>query len=320
MQLLYPWLDETWQHWQRNLENDQFTNSTLLVARDGLGAEQLVKRFSQALMCSNDKTQACGFCHSCSLMQSSNHPDVHFISPEKEGKSISVDQIRQCNQIAQESSQLSGFRLFVIQPAEAMNESAANALLKTLESPGNQCLFLLVTQRKELLLPTIVSRCQQWNVKAPSSEVASLWVAERLKQDVPQYIAHLNDNAPLKLEAFIKQDHLKSYNAIEASMLSMVKGEDSFLTLGKNLNDGSVEKLQWLWYLLCEAQKAHFQVAETSSHSAAYELSQYVSYDLLYQQTQSLSALITQLRTFPGLNHELLISDWLIKFNEEVCS
>ncbi|MGC9460362.1 DNA polymerase III subunit delta' [Vibrio genomosp. F10] len=319
MNALYPWLDDIWQHWQRNLQSDHFTNATLLCAQEGLGVDQLVKRFSDALMCSNDKSLACGFCHSCSLMQSSNHPDLHYIVPEKEGKSISVDQIRQCNRQAQESSQLSGFRLFIIQPAEAMNESAANALLKTLESSASNCLFLLITQRKEQLLPTIVSRCQQWNVKAPSSEVASAWVSDRLKQSVPNYVAHLNDNAPLRLEAFIKDGHLKSYTQIEDAMLALAKGQDSFLTLNGYLNDGSQERLQWLWLLLCEAQKAHFEVAEPSLSPVANELSKHMSYDLLYQQSLRLSALMTQLKTFPGLNHELMISDWLIKFNEEVC-
>ncbi|MCK6262091.1 DNA polymerase III subunit delta' [Vibrio sp. ZSDE26] len=319
MNSLYPWLEETWQLWKRNLENDTFTNSTLLIARDGLGADQLVDHFSKALMCTNDKSGACGFCHSCGLMLSSNHPDVHFITPEKAGKNISVDQIRQCNHTAQESSQLSGYRLFVIHPAEAMNESAANALLKTLESPANQCLFLLVTEKKEQLLPTIVSRCQQWTIKSPSSEDASSWVSNRLKRDIPRYAALLNENAPLKLETFIEQGHLERYASIENAMLSMAKGEDSFLVLLKPLSDGGIDALQWLWHLLCEAQKAHFEVCEDSGVTAAQQLSESMSYDLLYQQSQRLCQLIEQLRQFSGLNQELMISDWLIKFNEEVC-
>ncbi|OIQ24747.1 DNA polymerase III subunit delta' [uncultured Vibrio sp.] len=320
MAKLYPWLESTWQHWQRNLASDSFTNSVLLNTHDGLGAESLVEAFSQALMCSNDKSQACGFCHGCSLMQSSNHPDVHIIEPEKQGKSITVEQVRQCNKLAQESSQLSGFRLFVIQPAEAMNESAANALLKTLESPAELCVFLLVTQRKELLLPTIISRCQQWDISAPSSSEASEWVSQKVSQPVPTYIAELNDNAPLRLESFIKQDKLSTYSQIEQSMLSLAKGEESFMALAKVLSDEPNERLQWLWFLLCGAQKAHFDITHDSLSPVASQLVEYMSYDLLYKQSKSLMLLITQLRTFPGLNAELLISDWLIKFNEELCS
>jgi DNA polymerase-3 subunit delta' len=319
MDKLYPWLESTWKHWQRNLAADSVTNSILLNTRDGLGTDDLVDTFCKALMCSNDKVEACGFCHSCSLMQSSNHPDVHFIEPEKQGKSISVEQIRQCNRLAQESSQMSGFRIFVIQPAEAMNESAANALLKTLESPAEKCVFLLVTQGKELLLPTIVSRCQQWNINAPSSIEASEWVSQTGKQPIPSYIARLNDNAPLKLKVFIEQDKLAIYHQMEGLMLSMVRGEESFLTLAKVLCDNSAEKLHWLWYLLCDAQKAHFQCEHEPLSPAAYQLSASVSYDLLYQQSKSLTTLITQLNSFPGLNEELLISDWLLKFKEDIC-
>ncbi|MEZ9231998.1 DNA polymerase III subunit delta' [Vibrio amylolyticus] len=316
---LYPWLESTWRFWQRNLANDTFTNSTLLNTRDGLGTERLVQAFSKALMCSNDKSEACGFCHSCSLMQSSNHPDVHIISPEKQGKSISVEQIRQCNKLAQESSQLSGYRLFVIEPAEAMNESAANALLKTLESPAEQCVFLLVTQRRELLLPTIVSRCQQWDISAPSSVEASEWVSQRVNQPVSHYIAQLNDNAPLKLQAFIDEGKLSVYKQVETSMVSFVRGDENFIGLASTLSDNPDEKLQWLWFLLCGAQKAHFDITEDSISPAAKQLVEHMSYDLLYKQSNKLTSLITQLRTFPGLNAELLISDWLIKFNEEIC-
>ncbi|PMJ90904.1 DNA polymerase III subunit delta' [Vibrio sp. 10N.261.55.A7] len=316
---LYPWLESTWRLWQRNLANDTFTNSTLLNTRDGLGTERLVQAFSKALMCSNDKSEACGFCHSCSLMQSSNHPDVHIISPEKQGKSISVEQIRQCNKLAQESSQLSGYRLFVIEPAEAMNESAANALLKTLESPAEQCVFLLVTQRRELLLPTIVSRCQQWEISAPSSVEASDWVSQRVNQPVSHYIAQLNDNAPLKLQAFIDEGKLSVYKQVEASMVSFVRGDENFIGLASTLSDNPDEKLQWLWFLLCGAQKAHFDITEDSISPATKQLVEHMSYDLLYKQSNKLTSLITQLRTFPGLNAELLISDWLIKFNEEIC-
>ncbi|MCV5746812.1 hypothetical protein OFN42_42035, partial [Escherichia coli] len=78
----------------------------------GLAVEKLVEFFSHALLCQNYSSEACGFCHSCQLTKSQSHPDLHWIRPEKEGKAITVDQIRACNRLAHESSQLNGYRLF----------------------------------------------------------------------------------------------------------------------------------------------------------------------------------------------------------------
>ena len=108
-------------------------------------------------MCQNDHSEPCGFCHSCDLLKSESHPDVHYLLPEKDKKALSVDQIRQANKWAQESSQFGRYRIIVIPNAETMNASASNALLKTLEEPPKQCLFILSTENAKLLLPTIRS-------------------------------------------------------------------------------------------------------------------------------------------------------------------
>ncbi len=117
-------------------------------------------------MCVNYESEACGFRHSCELMKSGSHPDFHVIEPEKEGKSITVDQVQVSNRWAQQSSQLGGF-LRVILLNWPANESASNALLKTLEEPASNCIFILSTRNSNRLMPTILSRCQQFNVVCP---------------------------------------------------------------------------------------------------------------------------------------------------------
>lgn len=319
MTQLYPWLSHLWQEWQSSLESGRFSNASLLVAQPGLGAEQLIEQFSRAVMCSTYEHEACGFCHSCQLMQSSSHPDFHLVKPEKEGKAISVEQIRLCNRQAQESSQLGGIRLFVIEPAEAMNESAANALLKTLEEPSSNCMFLLVTHRANGLLPTITSRCQQWHLTLPDSETVTNWIAERTKGPVSAFAAHLNSNAPLSTLQFVEQGKEKEYLKLEQQLIRVAEQRGDCLALAKALASDANETLLWLWFLLTDAQKIHFSVELAHFAPGAKQLSERVEYDLLYQQTSALSLLIEQLREHPGLNSELLILDWLFKFNGETC-
>ncbi|MDN3610502.1 DNA polymerase III subunit delta' [Vibrio ostreicida] len=319
MDRLYPWLEHLWQEWQLGLDSERFSNSALLCADEGLGAEQLVERFSRAVMCRNYTSEACGFCHSCQLMLSHTHPDFHRIEPEKVGKAITVEQIRQCNRLAQESSQLSGVRLFVIEPAESMNESAANALLKTLEEPAQTCMFLLVSHRPHQLLPTITSRCQQWHVASPSAEALTVWLNGQTGSSIPAYVAHIHNNAPVKTQQFFDAGSMEKYHQIESEMLAVAAQKGNYAAFAKQLAGEPTEYLKWLWYLMTDAQKVHFGIEQSFSTPRAKELAAKLSYDVLYQQSERLSRLIEQLTEHSGLNTELLILDWLIKFDEETC-
>jgi DNA polymerase-3 subunit delta' len=317
---LYPWLTDLWQEWHANLHADRFPNASVVVASQGMGVEQLVEKFSRAVMCQNYPAESCGFCHSCQLMESNNHPDYHVIRPEKEGKTITVEQIRQCNRLAQESSQLSGSRLFVIHPAEAMNESAANALLKTLEEPSSSCLFLLVTHRAHGLLPTITSRCQQWHLATPDSQAVAAWLNEQSAAKVPAYAAHINGNAPLATLEFVEQKKVSRYVELESQLIALCQQQADVVKLAKELASDASESLNWMWYLLSDAQKVHYGLQTASFTPGASQIADLVDYQRLYSQTQELLKLIEQLRLHSGLNAELLILDWLFKFNGDICS
>jgi len=320
MKHLHSWLQNAWQSWKLQLENNSFASATLLVSPPGLDTFQLAEQFARSLMCTTSPSDPCGFCHSCDLMQSGNHPDYHVVRPEKEGKAITIEQIRQCNRIAQESSQLSGYRLFVIEPAEAMNESAANALLKTLEEPSEKCVFILIAAKANILLPTIVSRCQQLSIAEPKPSVVTTWLQQEVGQEVPPFASHINGNAPVKTKTFIEEGGLEQYKDIEKAFISALQGDiAAAMHCVKKLNEAPAIRLTWLWYLLTDAQKVHFGIENRSFTPGCHTLSAQLSYVVLEQQSLSLATLIEKVRQFPGLNTELLITDWIFNFNEEAC-
>ncbi len=320
MKEIHSWLQNPWSSWKLQLDQSSFASATLLAGSQGLGIFNLAEQFARSIMCSTASSEPCGFCHGCDLMQSGNHPDYHVIKPEKEGKAITVDQIRQCNRIAQESSQLSGYRLFIIEPAEAMNESAANALLKTLEEPPEKCVFILIASKANALLPTIVSRCQQIAIPDPQPSVVATWLRSEVEQEVPAFAVHINGNAPVQTKAFIQKGGLEQYQDVEKAFLSSLKGDvAATLQCVKKLNEEPVQRLTWLWYLLTDAQKACFGVDSRCFTPGCHTLSSQMSYGVLEKQSLSLAELIEKIRHFPGLNTELLITDWIFKFNEETC-
>ncbi len=108
-------------------------------------------------------TDACETCPSCNKIDKGIHPDVFFISPEGDGGQITVSVIRQLQESLSYKPFEGNWKIAIIDNAERLNPSAANAFLQTLEEPPPQSLFILVSSRPDMLLPTIRSRCQRLN-------------------------------------------------------------------------------------------------------------------------------------------------------------
>ncbi|MCX2759476.1 DNA polymerase III subunit delta' [Vibrio sp. Sgm 22] len=318
---VYSWLTPVWSEWKKSLDAERFPNSVIVNAPEGLGVDALISQLTDVLMCTNYENESCGFCHSCELMKSGSHPDFHVISPEKEGKAITVDQVRASNRWAQQSSQLGGLRVILLNPAEAMNESASNALLKTLEEPSSKCIFILSTRNSNRLMPTIISRCQQFNVVSPQLEAGSAWLDGEVGKAVPQYILALNDNAPLKAKAMFEQGGVEASTKALDGFVNVIKGtQPDMLKFSTELSKDPLIQLGWLWHLLSDVQKLHFDLATQAMTPSAKALVEVMSYQNAYAASNKLLILIEQLKQHPGLNTELLIMNWLIATCEETCS
>ena len=115
----------------------------------------------------------------CHLVQAGSHPDIKMVEPDEPGKQLKVEQIRALGSDSVLTAQESGFRVFVIDPADAMNTAAANALLKTLEEPVPSTLLILVSSHPHRLPATIISRCQRVQFQPPSPDEGMAWLGAR---------------------------------------------------------------------------------------------------------------------------------------------
>ncbi|MBQ8555791.1 MAG: DNA polymerase III subunit delta' [Clostridia bacterium] len=151
----------------RTLEEGTFVHAYLISGLEGMGKRTLSRLMAQHLLCTGEN-KPCGVCPACIQVQEGNHPDVLVVTP---GKPISpdvkaglqgipVDEIRYVISLVGQHTFVGGRRVIIIERADKMNQSAQNALLKTLEEPMPGTVFLLLTDSPELLLPTIVSRCR----------------------------------------------------------------------------------------------------------------------------------------------------------------
>jgi DNA polymerase-3 subunit delta' len=107
---------------------------------------------------------------------SDRHPDLHWLYPEEDKDSISVEQIRAVIDTFALTAHRGVAKISVIEPAEAMTVPAANALLKTLEEPTPDTYLLLVSHRPGRLAATIRSRCQHLQVELPPVRALAAWL------------------------------------------------------------------------------------------------------------------------------------------------
>lgn len=122
---------------------------------------EFTNRVARALLC-NALSVPCDQCQSCRLALAGENPDIVTISQDKPGTMIKIDQIRELQQGIYTTAQLGEKKIVIINPADKMNVAAANALLKILEEPPVHVYFLLIAEQLSTVLPTIISRCQQW--------------------------------------------------------------------------------------------------------------------------------------------------------------
>ncbi len=157
---------------QHSIETGRVSHAYLFSGPRQVGKATLAREFAKALNCESDESP-CGRCRSCRKIDGSIHPDVQIVDLEEGSKNISIDAVRRI----QESVALKPFegrtKVYVILEAERLSEAAANSLLKTLEEPPPSVVMVLTTLDATALLPTVVSRCQEVELRpvaAPTIE------------------------------------------------------------------------------------------------------------------------------------------------------
>ncbi len=151
------------------IQHQRVAHAYLFDGPDGIGKKQVAQIFARIILCEN--SSACGHCNACANTAAGSHPDFHAV--QAEGDSIKIEQIRALQaQLVLRSFSGRG-KICLIDDAELMTREAANALLKTLEEPAAGTFIILISSHPEVLLPTILSRCQKISFsRLPAQELA----------------------------------------------------------------------------------------------------------------------------------------------------
>lgn len=178
---LVPWLSPQWSQWLQL--SDRLGHAYLLSGPKGIGLEQFVDAVVQSTFCLQPLNgQACDHCQGCHLLKGQQHPDFYHLKRQEDKKEIAVDQVRGLINKLNETAHQGGYKVIWIEGIEFLNQSAFNALLKTLEEPAARTLFLLTTHEIGRLPATIKSRCQQLSFTPPMLPDAIEWLHQKAPQ------------------------------------------------------------------------------------------------------------------------------------------
>lgn len=143
---------------KRSINKGTVSHSYIFEGEEGLGKKKIANIFAKTLLCKNQKDEPCNHCTSCMKFDKGNHPDLLVIEPEK--GLIKKGEVEALIKSVTKAPFESLRKIFIIDDSHKMNLEAKNALLKTLEEPPSYINIILITSSSNLLLPTILSRCQ----------------------------------------------------------------------------------------------------------------------------------------------------------------
>ena len=205
-----PWLEPLWS----SVDLQNFPHAVLVHGQSGIGKFEFAIELAKALLCeSSSGSKPCNACEACHWFDSGNHPDFIALVPEthqkrlpksdldvdvdapkkktssaddeessdkKEKKNIAIEDARKAIEGLSIGTHRGGNRVILIYPLESLRPDSANTLLKSLEEPPAQTIFLLLADRLERVLPTIRSRCRLIAAPRPDREAGLSWLRDRL--------------------------------------------------------------------------------------------------------------------------------------------
>ncbi len=225
------WMQPLWEHWQEVRREGRLPHAMLVVGPSGSGKRELVEAFVRGMQCRAPAADGlpCEQCPSCKQFAShlqieqKSHPDIDWLTVSR--YSIGIGEIR--DQIIQRLNLKANYdrmKALVIEPAERMTRSAANALLKSLEEPPEGTVLILISHQPGRLLPTIRSRCQRYAVPLSGTEKALEWLCEFMSRAEADRAMATAGNMPVRALAMHQAGQVELRDEFEHDLDQVLAG------------------------------------------------------------------------------------------------
>ncbi len=307
-----PWLEEHQQRINASLAEERLGHAPLIAGPVGVGKQALGDWLARRLLCLEPTDgQPCGECRACSLIKAGSHPDLFTVGIPEDKREIPVDSVRELSRCLQLTPSIGRHRVGLIEPAEAMNRNAANALLKTLEEPASDAWLVLISHRADDLPATIRSRCQIMTVRPPELELAGNWLVEACPDSNPDERSNalaLAGGAPLAARALLDDGGLAFAHEVRSGLVALASGR----SVPEVLSDGWAEQggitWDWLVHWCAQCLAANLGAATSGDNN-----------DWPSMNTERLASLADKaLRgrslAFGSVRQDLSLAQWLIEW------
>jgi len=300
---LTPWQQRAYEHASAAIEAGHFGHATLIVGSARLGKRVLAEHLAQRVLCLSPRFdgEACGSCKSCTLFATrsqydpletrpdaspshpwghSAHPDLKFVGYEinqKTGKpraEIVIEQIRALSEAMTLTPQLGGAQVVIVDPADAINWNAFNALLKTLEEPQPGRYLWLLSANPARLPATIRSRCQRLELRLPPQEEALQWLAARgHRGELAREALEAARGHPGLADAWVSGDGLVLRRSVAQDVQALQRGQAAPAELAQRwVADGRAEeRLRHLAELALQEAAGLTDAARTRTLAARFD-------------------------------------------------
>jgi DNA polymerase-3 subunit delta' len=318
----YFWQTELWQRCHSWQQQQRLPHALLLSGPAGLAKQVFAKHLIQSWICEqpNATCEPCQQCRSCGWWQQENHPDVCLIQATE--ATIPIAKVRELEAWLSLKPQHSVKRIGLILQPQYMTRSASHALLKTLEAPPAHGLFILVSDAKPLLLPTVRSRCVNLDFVCPTIAHSVNWLNSQyqyLPSDCEMALKYAY-GAPMRAKQDLDSGHMKQVAQCIGELLSAIEGKKSLPKLIEQFIKLSAQSglyyiydclkdLAWLVIGQTQAPVMHRHKLHTLQHMA-HSLSGAQIVALLDQWHQ----LQYELLEFPGKNITLGLESLLLNW------
>lgn len=216
--------------------NKVLTHSYLFYGEKGIGKFSFALFFAKSILCPNFilKGCPCFTCKVCLKISKNIHPDIHILKKKDSLRSIHIDDIRSIKTNAFISPNESNYNIFIINNADNMTISAYNALLKILEEPPSNSIFILTAKNKSNIPNTILSRINKFKLSPISKEDIILILKKQfpnLENSKIEIAAHISSGIVGRAIDFLKNVDLSNTYELANSFIENIYSKPEFYNL-----------------------------------------------------------------------------------------
>ncbi len=216
------------------ITDQAMTHAWLFTGPPGSGRSSAAVAFAQALVCPSN---GCATCNACRSVITNAHPDVEVIRTE--GLSIKIDEVRELLARVAWAPSMGGWRVVVMEDADRLTESAANALLKAIEEPGSRTVWLLCAPTLHDVLPTIRSRCRHLQLVTPSTAAVAQVLQRRdgISPQMADFAARVSQGHIGRARYLAKNEAVRNTRTTIMNLPLTLKGISSAFAAAQTLVD-----------------------------------------------------------------------------------